>query len=56
MNPPLALQVLKSDFIVSPAMRKNGIEWNLRPEELMELKGCCIQEAHNLGSTIEVLG
>jgi hypothetical protein len=29
-------------------MRKNRIERDLRPEELVELKGCCVQQTHSL--------
>jgi hypothetical protein len=56
VKPPLTLQVLKSDFTIAPAMRKYCIEWDLRPEELMELKRSCIQEAHDSRSRVEIAG
>lgn len=47
IDPAFAFQVLKSDFALSPAMRKDSIEWDFRPEELMELKGCGVQKSHD---------
>jgi hypothetical protein len=43
------LQILESDFIVSPSMGENSIIRNLGPEELVELECRCVEQAHDCG-------
>ena len=47
LRPSALLQVLESDFVDAPSVRKNGIIRDVSPIELMELDRCCVEQAHD---------